>query len=346
MRPRPRGVSVRPRAPLSSVGRGYGLVWIQRTSTLPLARRTPCIHSLCLAGPTFFRFALAAGTPRAVPPLTLQAINRWQTHTALPVCADTLVDLAQFASEFLVHAADVEGRCTGIDAALVAVLASSPVPVTYAGGANSIDDLALVCAEGKPSYICLLCGGSFSSSVTCSITTVSRPCSRCADAQVERLSGGRVDLTIGRHVGGRGRACNDADFFFLLLSLDIGTRTHARKWDCGCIYISVCVCVCVCVCVFVCVCVCVFPHTASHTHTTVRSTCLAAPACGTLTAWRGTPHTTHPSSPSVPAPSPCAAARVRMAHSHGRARTCWRGKDRKVCSLRGSREAAGAVSTV
>lgn len=58
---------------------------------------------------------------------------------------DTLEILSTYCSEFLVHAADVEGLCNGIDEDLVTALAKwSTIPVTYAGGAKSIDDLALV----------------------------------------------------------------------------------------------------------------------------------------------------------------------------------------------------------
>ena len=83
------------------------------------------------------------------------------------------------ASEFLVHAADVEGLCRGIDEELVTspsshslhlcalLISRAPelgewvtIPTTYAGGAKSISDLDLV----------------------------------------DRISGGKVDLTYGRSV--------------------------------------------------------------------------------------------------------------------------------------------------
>jgi phosphoribosylformimino-5-aminoimidazole carboxamide ribotide isomerase len=73
------------------------------------------------------------------------ATDRWQTITNTPVDADTLDTLATHCAEFLVHAADVEGKCRGIDEDLVRILGKgSPIPCTYAGGARSIDDLALV----------------------------------------------------------------------------------------------------------------------------------------------------------------------------------------------------------
>ncbi|KAJ2008118.1 Enzyme that catalyzes the fourth step in the histidine pathway [Coemansia thaxteri] len=91
-------------------------------------------------------------------PAWVVATDRWQTPTDVAIAEAPLRQIAQFCSEFLVHAADVEGLCQGIDGELVALLAQiSPIPVTYAGGAHRLDDLALV----------------------------------------SRLSGGRVDLTIG-----------------------------------------------------------------------------------------------------------------------------------------------------
>ena len=52
------------------------------------------------------------------------AMNRWQTPTELNVDHATLDRLAPFCDEFLIHAADVEGLCRGIDADLVALLGS------------------------------------------------------------------------------------------------------------------------------------------------------------------------------------------------------------------------------
>lgn len=53
--------------------------------------------------------------------------------------------LEEYCSEFLIHAADVEGLCQGIDEDLVKVLGEwTTIPTTYAGGGKHIDDLALV----------------------------------------------------------------------------------------------------------------------------------------------------------------------------------------------------------
>ncbi|MCF6312948.1 MAG: phosphoribosylformimino-5-aminoimidazole carboxamide ribotide isomerase [Verrucomicrobiales bacterium] len=86
------------------------------------------------------------------------AMNRWQTLTDLSVTEQTLSELAASCDEFLVHAADVEGKCEGIDEGLVKLLGDwGGCAVTYAGGVRSLADLDTV----------------------------------------ERLSQGRVDLTIG-----------------------------------------------------------------------------------------------------------------------------------------------------
>ncbi|KXO12599.1 Phosphoribosylformimino-5-aminoimidazole carboxamide ribotide isomerase [Moritella sp. JT01] len=73
------------------------------------------------------------------------ATNRWQTITSTVINADTLAQLSEHCAEFLIHAADVEGLQNGIDQELVTLLGQhTTIPVTYAGGARSIDDLALV----------------------------------------------------------------------------------------------------------------------------------------------------------------------------------------------------------
>ena len=46
-------------------------------------------------------------------------MNRWQDLTDLEVNAESLAMLAEHCSEFLIHAADVEGLCQGIDEQLV-----------------------------------------------------------------------------------------------------------------------------------------------------------------------------------------------------------------------------------
>jgi phosphoribosylformimino-5-aminoimidazole carboxamide ribotide isomerase len=68
--------------------------------------------------------------------------DRWQKFTELTVSPTTLKKLAASCDEFLVHAVDVEGLCTGIDRELVTRLGEcSPIPTTYAGGAKTLADL-------------------------------------------------------------------------------------------------------------------------------------------------------------------------------------------------------------
>jgi phosphoribosylformimino-5-aminoimidazole carboxamide ribotide isomerase len=103
--------------------------------------------------------------------------DRWQKFTQLKVDESSLRSLAQWCDEFLVHAVDVEGLCSGVDIELVSRLAQhSPIPVTYAGGARSMQELE----------------------------------------EVERVSNGRVDLTIGSALdifGGSGIKYEDAVAF-------------------------------------------------------------------------------------------------------------------------------------
>jgi len=68
--------------------------------------------------------------------------DRWRKFTDLQVGPEALADLAHHCAEFLVHGVDVEGKRAGIDADLVTMLGeSSPIPVTYAGGAKALADL-------------------------------------------------------------------------------------------------------------------------------------------------------------------------------------------------------------
>ncbi|QRG39406.1 phosphoribosylformimino-5-aminoimidazole carboxamide ribotide isomerase [Candidozyma auris] len=77
------------------------------------------------------------------------ATNKWQTITKCKLSSELLDMLSEFCDEFLIHAADVEGLCKGIDAELVENLGEwcprgYEGKITYAGGAKSASDLALV----------------------------------------------------------------------------------------------------------------------------------------------------------------------------------------------------------
>lgn len=120
------------------------------------------------------RISELVGTQRLVVDLSCRAnkgrsgwtvaMNKWQTLTDLEITRENLNLLRTYCSEFLIHAADVEGLQMGVDQHLVdhlglwaAATPHSPFRLTYAGGARSVKDLI----------------------------------------QVNRLSGGYVDLTIG-----------------------------------------------------------------------------------------------------------------------------------------------------
>jgi phosphoribosylformimino-5-aminoimidazole carboxamide ribotide isomerase len=79
-------------------------------------------------------------------------MNRWQTRTTLQVTPQVLDELAGHCAEFLIHAADVEGQCRGMDEDLLRLLGAwGRIPVTYAGGARSLEDLRLadIVSQGR-----------------------------------------------------------------------------------------------------------------------------------------------------------------------------------------------------
>ena len=76
--------------------------------------------------------------------------DRWQSYTDYPVTEETLQTLSKYCDEFLVHGVDVEGKQCGILEDLVTLLGEkSPIPVTYAGGARSLEDMQLVNRVGR-----------------------------------------------------------------------------------------------------------------------------------------------------------------------------------------------------
>ena len=80
----------------------------------------------------------------------LVVTDRWQKFTAEKISPELLTKLGGFCDEFLIHAADVEGLCHGIDHELVEKLAEwTPLPCTYAGGARSLADLEEVTRIGR-----------------------------------------------------------------------------------------------------------------------------------------------------------------------------------------------------
>ena len=101
-------------------------------------------------------------------------MNKWQDLTDMEITKENIRSLEPYCCEFLIHAADNEGLQAGIDQDLVRVLSEwCTIPLTYAGGGRSLEDLDLV----------------------------------------KKISGGKIDLTIGSALdvfGGRGVTFDDA----------------------------------------------------------------------------------------------------------------------------------------
>lgn len=75
------------------------------------------------------------------------AMNKWQTLTQNALSSDFLDRVSTYCCEILVHAADVEGLCNGIDLALVEKLGEwcpRNCSIVYAGGAKLVRDLDTV----------------------------------------------------------------------------------------------------------------------------------------------------------------------------------------------------------
>ena len=76
--------------------------------------------------------------------------DRWQKFTDEPLSPALFSQLAEFADEFLVHAVDVEGKASGVETELVTLLAEAcGIPITYAGGVGSYDDIEKIRKLGK-----------------------------------------------------------------------------------------------------------------------------------------------------------------------------------------------------
>lgn len=68
--------------------------------------------------------------------------RKWQQLTNLILSPSIFQELQNYCSEILIHAVDREGLQQGPDFELIKFLAEySPIPVTYAGGVKSIDEL-------------------------------------------------------------------------------------------------------------------------------------------------------------------------------------------------------------
>lgn len=68
--------------------------------------------------------------------------DKWTKFSDIEIKEETIRELENYCDEFLIHAADVEGKRGGMDEALVAKLADIvSIPTTYAGGVSSLKDL-------------------------------------------------------------------------------------------------------------------------------------------------------------------------------------------------------------
>lgn len=80
--------------------------------------------------------------------------DRWQKFTSLIIQNSTLDMLSGHCDEFLIHAADVEGKRSGVETDLLGILGNwqktrikdgrDAFPITYAGGVHSLDDIGII----------------------------------------------------------------------------------------------------------------------------------------------------------------------------------------------------------
>ena len=76
--------------------------------------------------------------------------DRWQTFTNVVLDEAILEKLSGYCDEFLVHGVDVEGKASGIESELIEILSEeTKIPVTYAGGISSLEDLEKIREIGK-----------------------------------------------------------------------------------------------------------------------------------------------------------------------------------------------------
>lgn len=76
--------------------------------------------------------------------------DRWQKFTDVKLDENILTELSGYCDEFLIHAVDVEGKAGGIEEDIAALLGNwSGIPVTYAGGVSSFEDLHKLKELGK-----------------------------------------------------------------------------------------------------------------------------------------------------------------------------------------------------
>lgn len=76
--------------------------------------------------------------------------DRWQKYTNTILDEKSIDMLSGYCSEFLVHAVDAEGKAGGIEKDVAALLSKAcEIPVTYAGGISSFEDIELLNTIGS-----------------------------------------------------------------------------------------------------------------------------------------------------------------------------------------------------
>ena len=76
--------------------------------------------------------------------------DRWQRFTDVLIRPETLAEFALSCDEFLVHAADVEGKCAGVEIDLLGKLSTwVTIPTTYAGGVRNLADMEFIDRIGQ-----------------------------------------------------------------------------------------------------------------------------------------------------------------------------------------------------
>lgn len=104
------------------------------------------------------KISAAAGRDRLVIDLSCRkrgedyyiVTDRWQKFTDVKLDKSALDMFAEYCSEFLIHAVDVEGKASGVEKKLAEMLGDwEGIPVTYAGGIGSYSDLDVLKQAGR-----------------------------------------------------------------------------------------------------------------------------------------------------------------------------------------------------
>ncbi len=76
--------------------------------------------------------------------------DRWQKFTDQKLSVELLARLEEYCAEYLIHAVDVEGKQRGIEEDVALLLGEyDGIPVTYAGGVHSLEDIDILRRLGK-----------------------------------------------------------------------------------------------------------------------------------------------------------------------------------------------------